>query len=72
MQASKRSATANAGIHPAENAELTELLRGLKKVPAARGATVPARRPSVDAIPQPDPRNGAGNTSGEYAYSNAA
>lgn len=42
----------------------TELDCGLKKVPAARGATVPARRPSIEAIPDPEPRYGAAKNSG--------
>lgn len=47
-----------------EQEKLTPLDRGLKNVPAARGATVPERRPRVDAMPDPEPRYGAGKISG--------
>lgn len=45
----------------------TEFDRGENSVPAAIGATVEERRPRVEAMPDPEPRKGAGKTSGVKA-----
>ena len=59
-RAAKEERSSGRALLPRDMSEkdCTHLLRGLKMVPDATGATVEARRPRVEAMPDPEPRYG--------------